>query len=303
MNTAEPTYTQRSTYLSTCTNVFSSGSTLRRTINRTICGRSVIASLQEIIIRSLLLSDRPAIEIMGNICCDSADERSKSSAFSPYKIRGSAVTGVKEDTKPYSSATLRSSGESGGIPDHSTNGATSSSKLQQDQVAAEVERKRREEQIRLDRIVSSTGRDMVALYGRDGGSTGFRSKSQGQMWPGGSVAYYDSAYAVATARDMIRSEGLSRDLHSLYDETESGEHLDERRKKLLDILRGRPPTSLPPDEVETVESSTKRIDWRELLRDLIPNNFMKSTSRMDMFLDDETQVLFQGLEPLVENLP
>ena len=245
---------------------------------------------------------------MGNICCD-ADERSKSSAFFPFKDRGSGVSGAKEDVKPFSSTNLRSSTESGGAQDPNINGETTSLNLQQAQAAAEAERKRREEQIRLDHIVSTTGRDMVTLYGREGGSgsTSFRTKSQGPMGTG-NVAYYDPTYASAAARDMFRNDTLYRTLYSLFDESESGQHLDERRKKIMDILRGKSQPTLPTEEGVITEPSSKRIDWKELIIDLLPNNAACATSGMDssLFLDEngiETEVLFQGLEPLIENLP
>jgi len=245
---------------------------------------------------------------MGNICCD-GNEQSKKASF---------VALAREDVmKPYSSNSLRSSIESavGDGNGKTQDGEITSLKLQQAQTAAENERKRREEQTRLDHIVSTTGRDMVSLYGRrgaSGGSTSFRTKSQGPIAGGASIAYYDSTYASVAARDIYSNDALSRILHSLYDDdddkTESGQSLDVvRRKKIMDILRGKIPTIIDSDENSVIESSSKRIDWKELIRNVLPVSLEKTSSGLDsMFLNEngiESDVLFQGLEPLIENLP
>lgn len=135
---------------------------------------------------------------MGNVCCGEKDEKSKKSAF---------VAGDSEHEDVLTSPLARSASEH---PDASISPAGASGpageeseeaqREKREYLAAEAERQRalREEQARLELIVSTAGRDMIPVGRRDGGPMS-----------GAAGGYYDPAYAAAAAQEIHSSGALS----------------------------------------------------------------------------------------------
>ena len=234
---------------------------------------------------------------MGNVCCGGEKEATK---------RGALSTGseILEDQQGASSSHPVSShpSETGGPSAHgdSSNaldgeagggdGRAGSSALddESDALRAEAERHRalREEQARLELIVSAAGRDMVPVGRRD--------------------AAFDPAYAAAVHAEMTQRGGAMSD-HSIPHEV--------NRAMVSKPVRGRMPQSaLPPGDFAAVLDTLSKSRWDGIelgkrgglggCGGEDPNYYFDDVA--ESFLDacvPTRAKLFQGTAAIVENLP
>mmetsp|Transcript_1803 Transcript_1803/g.2596 ORF Transcript_1803/g.2596 Transcript_1803/m.2596 type:complete len:298 (+) Transcript_1803:32-925(+) len=230
-----------------------------------------------------------------------------------------------------------------GMPGSGFPQSDADARLLQKNAAEEEERRRamREEQARLERIVGAAGRDMVSLHGRGGGN-GSNVGGMG-VSPIGShgginyMAYYDAGYAAALAQELLQSGGGGGGLHALFMKMETEAQKSEEgnpTKALLRSVGGKLPNTCVGDGLEALQVLSQRIDLAAL-------EMKQGTTRgtaavvggtassgnvvgsgvdgiggclMDPFLEEITESylsgvlntkerLFQGVEPIVENLP
>ena len=256
---------------------------------------------------------------MGNLlqsCTDPKGERSKSSAFDSTDDRtGASTPGVSDDIHPSQKSSPQTPGSKAiGAPNGNSDANTFIEK-QNAQAEAERQRALREEQARLELIVSTAGRDMVALHGRGGGGSANSLSALGSHGGGGSgMAYYDAGYAASVAQELLQSGGGGGGLHALFMEMELDAASDEEKsstKTLLRMVQGRIPNSCVADGMNAVEVLSQRIDLREALAG---SGNSGVGNDIDFFLEDVAESflasvlstkgrLFQGLAPIVENLP
>jgi len=186
----------------------------------------------------------------------------------------------------------------------------------------------REEQARLEQIIGAAERDMININGRGYGG-GILLGCLGRIFStsidrnGGDVmAYYDAEYAVSVEQDLLRSAEEDGALYKLFDDIEK--HVSDISKHGMKILflniKGRVPRSCVDDGCGALELLSQTI---ELIEEMIFFGSQvgagKSIVRgsdviMDVYLEDISEGylvsvintkdrLFQGLEPIVENLP
>ena len=234
---------------------------------------------------------------MGNVCCGGEKEATK---------RGALSTGseILEDQQGASSSHPVSShpSETGGPSAHGDSsdaldgeagggdGRTGSSALddESDALRAEAERHRalREEQARLELIVSAAGRDMVPVGRRD--------------------AAFDPAYAAAVHAEIAQRGGAMSD-HSIQHEV--------NRAMVSKPVRGQMPQSaLPPGDFAAVLDTLSKSRWDGIelgkrgglggCGGEDPNYYFDDVA--ESFLDacvPTRAKLFQGTVAIVENLP
>lgn len=229
---------------------------------------------------------------MGNVCCGEKDEKSKKSAF---------VSGESEHDDVLSSSHARSASD---YPDASISasgvggpaGEESEEALREKRefLAAEAERQRalREEQARLELIVSTAGRDMIPVGRRDGGPMS-----------GASGGYYDPAYAAAAAQEIHSSGALGA----------VGEEVMATLAKCH--LNGRvPPSAVPVGGAGEIMEALARGRWEGI--ELGTRGGLGGCGGEDpeIFFDDlaegyldrvvpTRETLFRGVGSIVENLP
>lgn len=209
------------------------------------------------------------------------------------------------------------------------------------QAHAEAERQRdlQEEQARLALIVSTAGRDMISLSSRSGGLGNSGSNLVGSM--GGNVGgssggfYYDPAYAATVAQDLLHGVSHAPEGKGLLSLARDIESNNQMRDAMSSIVDGGVPTSQTciEDGMGAVEVLSLKIDYSEDLkatsmsqqgtsgpshalgaRPIIAGGSGGSLEEMDFFLESVAEKflssasftkerLFQGIGPIVENLP
>mmetsp|Transcript_50737 Transcript_50737/g.152808 ORF Transcript_50737/g.152808 Transcript_50737/m.152808 type:complete len:229 (-) Transcript_50737:354-1040(-) len=228
---------------------------------------------------------------MGNVCCGEKDEKSKKPAF---------VSGESEHEDGLASSHARSASDH---PDASISpsgagpaGEDTEEALREkrEYLAAEAERQRalREEQARLELIVSTAGRDMVPVGRRDGGPMS-----------GAAGGYYDPAYAAAAAQEIHSSGAL-------------GTVGDEVMATLAKCdLNGRVPSSaIPAGDASALMEALGCGRWEGI--ELGTRGGLGGCGGEDpeIFFDDlaegyldrvvpTRETLFRGVGSIVENLP
>ena len=255
---------------------------------------------------------------MGNllrVCCGGQEEAKRPGALRSGPGSGDDGFEDVEATYPPSSPqypphlaaspdpadpTSAKGGEGGGGSPAAAAAAAGAPSGQEAWMRAEAERQRalREEQARLELIVSAAGRDMVPVAGQRGPTEG-----------GGGGASFDPAYAAAVAAELV---GLHGDLGPLSDPALGGQ-VDEVLAR--SPVRGRMPRSALPagDPAAVVDALLgARWDGIELGKrggaggcgGEDPNYVFDDTA--EQFLDSVVPTrskLFQSIGPIVENLP
>eukprot|EP00591_Stephanopyxis_turris_P005646 CAMPEP_0195507694 /NCGR_PEP_ID=MMETSP0794_2-20130614/1089_1 /TAXON_ID=515487 /ORGANISM="Stephanopyxis turris, Strain CCMP 815" /LENGTH=237 /DNA_ID=CAMNT_0040634457 /DNA_START=88 /DNA_END=801 /DNA_ORIENTATION=- len=179
-----------------------------------------------------------------------------------------------------------------------------SDQRKQGQIDAEIERQRamREEQARLDCIVTTAGRDMVSVNRRDG--------------------YYDPGYAAAVAQNLrkngvLASLPLSTDSNSTFIQpSQHQEHANNAKSAIQrssNLFGGKVPNSAVRNLGEVTELLS-RGRWEGI--ELGQKGYGLGGcggEDPDFYLDDcaegflammvPTKERFQGLGPIVQNLP
>lgn len=254
---------------------------------------------------------------MGGNCCKDANEETKEPIFLPGDDHdGNSVP----DPNP-----LPPKNKPGDplnpprYPNDPTNGGNNSEQSetkriqQQLRETAEAERQRilREEQMRLDSIISDAARDMVPLGGgaNMGGGGGY---ADGHGLGGGIVGHsvggvgtcYDPGHAASIKQDLLtQGQGMGNsfvlDLHAAYtdmDDTDNAS-VDGRLAILVSGRNQIPPTTIE-DGIAAVEVLTRRIDFTDGME------FLEDAA--ERFLASvicSKEGLFQDVGPIVENLP
>lgn len=274
---------------------------------------------------------------MGNICC--TDEKSKPNIFSDNEdtflygsdqIDDNANSPLDNTPESNREEAVGNTQPAGNINILDGNDTTNTAYAQ-----AEAERQRalQEEQARLALIVSTAGRDMISLSSRSGGLVGSGCNLVASMNVGGSNGgiYYDPAYAATVAQELIHGhEG--KGLLALSKDIESNEDL---KKEMSSLVVGTVPVdkTCVEDGMGAVQVLSSRINYSEDLkatfisqqsRDGVSNGSGSGTiitggtggnfEDMDLYFEDiaerflssalcTKERLFQGVGPIVENLP
>ena len=234
---------------------------------------------------------------MGNVCCGGEKEATKRGALSS----GSEILEDQGGTSSHHASTHPSEtggpsahgdsanaldGGAGGGDDARAGGSALDD--ESDALRAEAERHRalREEQARLELIVSAAGRDMVPVGRRD--------------------AAFDPAYAAAVHAEMTQRGGAMGD-QSIPHEVNGA--------MVSKPVRGRMPRSaLPPGDFTAVLDALSKSRWEGIelgkrgglggCGGEDPNYYFDDVA--ESFLDacvPTRAKLFQGTAPIVENLP
>ena len=242
--------------------------------------------------------------LLSNCCTDSRGDKNKAGAFEPTESPDDGrpeyypTVGRHDSSKPSEGGVVGSSGEGG----EGGAGGGSEDRLRES-LAAEAERQRalREEQARLELIVSTAGRDMVPV-GRTRDAPGHHGAGAGG---GGGGGYYDPAYAAAAAQEIHSGGTLG-----------SGHLQSEVRSVVLKCLvDGRiPRTVLPANDPGAILDTLGRGRWDgvELGRRGGPGGC--GGEDPEIFFDDlaegylnrmvpTKEALFRGVGQIVENLP
>ena len=233
---------------------------------------------------------------MGNICCGGEKEATKRGALtSGSEILEDEGNSSSHHASAHPSETGGPSahGDSSNALDDGAGGGgreTSGSALddESDALRAEAERHRalREEQARLELIVSAAGRDMVPVGRRD--------------------AAFDPAYAAAVHAEMTTRGGAMSD-HSIPHEV-NGSMVSKP------VVGRMPESALPPGDFAAVLDALSKSRWEGIelgkrgglggCGGEDPNYYFDDVA--ESFLDacvPTRAKLFQGTAPIAENLP
>mmetsp|Transcript_33163 Transcript_33163/g.72721 ORF Transcript_33163/g.72721 Transcript_33163/m.72721 type:complete len:231 (-) Transcript_33163:87-779(-) len=230
---------------------------------------------------------------MGNICCGGEKEATKRSALSTASdivdegqtsSHSKGGEGGATSSHPSETGLSAQGGDSGTGLDASGTGGDGD----QDALRAEAERHRalREEQARLELIVSAAGRDMVPVGRRDNA--------------------FDPAYAAAVHAELTQRGGAMSNENISNEVTNAMVHCPVRGKI--------PKSALPPGDFATVLDALSKSRWEGIelgkrggeggCGGEDPNYFFDDVA--ESFLDacvPTRAKLFQGTLPVVENLP